>query len=44
MTGVSELGFTTTAFPATTAAIVMPVRIARGKFQGETITPTPSGM
>lgn len=43
-TGVSELGLRTTVFPATTAAIVIPVRIASGKFHGVTTAPTPSGM
>src|ERR1051326_5416687 len=32
-----------TAFPATIAALAMPVRIASGKFQGAMMTPTPRG-
>ena len=39
-----DAGFSTTVFPATTPPIVIPVRIAQGKFQGGITTPTPSGM
>ena len=34
MPAASEEGLRTTVLPATSAAVVMPVRIARGKFQG----------
>ena len=44
ITGVSEEGFSSTALPLTTAAMVMPARIASGKFQGAITAPTPSGM
>ncbi len=37
-------GFNTTVFPLTTAAVVIPARIARGKFQGVMTAATPSGM
>ena len=36
-------GFRTTQLPATTAAVIMPVVNANGKFQGEMTAPTPSG-
>ena len=41
--GESLEGFRTTAFPDTTAADVIPARIASGKFQGGITTPTPRG-
>ncbi len=34
MPAASEDGFRTTVLPATSAAVVMPARIASGKFQG----------
>jgi hypothetical protein len=34
---------TITALPTATGAIVIPVRIAHGKFQGGMTTPTPIG-
>ena len=40
---VSQLSGVITAFPATIAAVAMPVRIASGKFQGAMMTPTPRG-
>ena len=43
MVGVSLDGLITTVLPATSAATVMPTRIASGKFHGGMITPTPSG-
>ena len=43
MTGATDAGFITTVFPVTSAAAVMPARIAHGKFQGEMTTPTPRG-
>ena len=43
MTGVGPAGLTMTGLPATSAALVMPVRIARGKFQGATTRATPRG-
>ena len=42
--GESDDGFKTTVFPATTAAIVIPDMIAKGKFQGGMIAPTPKGI
>src|SRR5256885_2575086 len=42
--GESDDGLSTTVFPATTAALVMPAMIASGKFQGGMIAPTPKGM
>src|SRR5580692_10893670 len=42
--GESLDGFKTTAFPATTEAIVMPAIIAQGKFHGGITAPTPSGI
>jgi hypothetical protein len=44
MTGASLDGLSTTVFPATSAAVVMPAMIAKAKFQGGITTPTPSGM
>ena len=44
MPAASEEGFSTTVLPATSAAVVMPQRIARGKFHGGMTTHTPSGM
>ncbi len=43
MTGDELAGFNTTVFPATSAAEVMPVMIAPGKFHGGMTTPAPSG-
>ena len=43
MSGVWSEGFIMTALPATTAAAVIPVRIASGKFQGAMTMPTPRG-
>lgn len=43
MVGVSLEGLMTTVLPVTRAATVIPARMARGKFQGGMITPTPSG-
>ena len=40
----SSDGFSTTVFPATNAAAVMPVAIAAGKFQGGIAAPAPNGM
>src|SRR6187551_2591336 len=42
--GESDDGLSTTVFPATTAAIVMPAMIASGKFHGGITAPTPRGM
>ena len=44
MPAASLDGFSTTVLPVTIAAVVMPARIASGKFQGGMTTPTPSGM
>ena len=44
MPTASEEGFKTTVFPVTSAAVVIPVRIASGKFQGGITAQTPSGM
>ncbi len=44
MAGESLEGFNTTVLPVTTAAVVIPARIASGKFHGGITTPTPSGM
>ena len=41
---VSLEGLTITVFPLTIAAKVIPARIARGKFQGGMMTPTPNGI
>ena len=41
--GVCSAGLNSTAFPATSAAVTMPVGIASGKFHGEITTPMPSG-
>ena len=43
MTGVGSAGFTITVLPATRAAVVMPVRMASGKFHGAMTTATPRG-
>ena len=42
--GVSLEGLSTTVFPATNAAEVIPTRIAKGKFQGGITAKTPSGI
>ena len=44
MPAASDEGFSTTVLPATRAAVVMPHRIASGKFHGGMTTHTPSGM
>jgi len=44
MAGASEEGLSTTVFPVTIAAAVMPAMMASGKFQGGITAPTPSGM
>ena len=44
MPGVSLEGLSTTVLPVTSAAKVMPARMAAGKFQGGITTTTPSGM
>ena len=41
--GVSEAGFRTTVLPTTIAAVVMPQRIAHGKFHGGMTAMTPIG-
>ena len=43
MSGVAGAGFATTALPATSAAVICPVKIASGKFHGlmQTNTPRP---
>ena len=43
MIGDCSAGFTTTVFPATSAADVIPVVIASGKFHGAITATTPSG-
>ena len=43
MPGVCSAGFTTTVLPVTSAAVVMPVQIASGKFHGLITTATPRG-
>ena len=43
MVGVSLDGLITTVLPATSAAVVIPTRMASGKFHGGITTPTPSG-
>jgi len=43
MTPLCSAGFITTVLPVTTAATVIPVRIASGKFQGAMTTATPRG-
>ena len=40
---VADAGFTTTVLPVARAPVIIPVRSASGKFQGEMIAPTPSG-
>ena len=42
--GESDEGFSTTVFPATSAAVVIPAMMADGKFHGGITAPTPSGM
>ena len=42
-TGESLEGLRTTVFPETMAAVVMPTRMARGKFHGGMTAPTPRG-
>jgi hypothetical protein len=42
--GESLEGFSTTVFPQTIDASVMPAMIAQGKFHGGITAPTPSGM
>ena len=44
MTGDCSAGFMTTVLPVTSAAAVMPVGIASGKFQGGITTATPRAM
>ena len=44
MTGASLDGLRTTVLPATSAAVVIPAMIAKGKFHGGITAPTPSGM
>ncbi len=41
--GVGPAGFMMTGFPATSAAAVMPVRMASGKFHGAITNATPRG-
>ena len=43
MVGVSLDGLITIVLPVTSAATLMPVMIASGKFHGGMITPAPSG-
>jgi hypothetical protein len=43
MMGASDEGLRTTVLPVTMAAVVIPVAMARGKFQGGITTPAPSG-
>ncbi len=43
MSGVSAAGLMTTALPAPSAGATLRVIIAAGKFQGVTITTTPTG-
>ncbi len=43
MVGVSLDGLMTTVFPVTSAAVVIPSKIASGKFQGGMMMPTPNG-
>ena len=40
----SSAGLAITQFPATIGAASIPAKIAQGKFHGEMLTPTPSGM
>ncbi len=44
MVGVSLDGLMIAVLPVTSAATVMPARIASGKFHGGITMPTPSGM
>ncbi len=41
MSGVCSAGLATTVLPATSAAAIWPMKIARGKFHGEIATKTP---
>ncbi len=41
--GVFEAGLSTTVLPAATGPIVIPTRIASGKFHGGITTPAPMG-
>ncbi len=43
ISGVGPAGLTITGLPATSAALVMPVRIASGKFHGAMTSATPRG-
>ena len=43
MPGVCSAGLNITAFPVTSAAVIIPVGIASGKFHGEITAPIPSG-
>jgi hypothetical protein len=43
ITGDCSAGFITTVLPATSAAVVMPQRMAIGKFHGAMVTVTPRG-
>ena len=43
MPGVCSAGFTTAVLPVTSAAAVMPVQIASGKFHGLMTAATPRG-
>ena len=44
MVGAVEAGFSTTVFPVTSAAAVIPPMMAAGKFHGGITSTTPSGM
>ena len=44
VSGVNSLGFSTTAFPAISAITTSSSGVAQGKFQGEMIPTTPSGL
>ena len=44
MTGDCSAGLRTTGLPATSAAAVIPIGMARGKFQGGMTTTTPRAM
>ena len=43
MPRVCDEGLTTAALPVTSAAVVMPAQMAKGKFQGLMIAATPRG-
>ena len=43
MTGVAPAGFMMTVLPVTRAAVVMPLRMASGKFHGAITAATPRG-